>query len=133
MHSLVEMEKPDNSNYILLESIPKDSTELKHIYLINFKEKSKITIVKILLNQGRSNDSDVKMSDISVSRHHAGIKLHDGFFFLEDYTSKFGTLFQLNSEINLLPNKMLSLQIGKTLTKFIMVKTLKGLLNCCYR
>jgi pSer/pThr/pTyr-binding forkhead associated (FHA) protein len=43
---------------------------------------------------GRGNDNDLKLNDISVSRVHAFIRRDpkDGSFFIEDNTSKFGTL-----------------------------------------
>jgi hypothetical protein len=44
-YCMVDMEKPENSSYMIMESIPKDRSETKHVYLISFKDKSKITIV----------------------------------------------------------------------------------------
>ena len=42
---------------------------------------------------GRGHDSDVRVSDISVSRCHAFLKYsNDHNFYLEDNFSKFGTL-----------------------------------------
>jgi len=41
---------------------------------------------------GRGSDSDVRISDISVSRCHALIKYEKDGFYLEDNNSKFGTL-----------------------------------------
>jgi hypothetical protein len=73
------------------------------------------------------------MSDISVSRYHAAFKLIDGYYYLEDNASKFGTLYQLINEISLIPAKMLALQIGKSMTQFLIEKTWSGFLNCCYK
>lgn len=44
---------------------------------------------------GRGHDSDVRISDISVSRVHAHINFNQGNFYLEDNNSKFGTLVQI--------------------------------------
>jgi pSer/pThr/pTyr-binding forkhead associated (FHA) protein len=43
---------------------------------------------------GRGHESDVRVSDISVSRCHALVKYNsdNGRFYLEDNLSKFGTL-----------------------------------------
>ena len=43
---------------------------------------------------GRGHESDVRVSDISVSRCHALVKYNEenGRFYLEDNLSKFGTL-----------------------------------------
>lgn len=42
---------------------------------------------------GRGHDTDVRITDISVSRLHAYIrKSFKGFYYLEDNNSKFGTL-----------------------------------------
>lgn len=43
---------------------------------------------------GRGHESDVRVSDISVSRCHAILKydLNDYSYYLEDNLSKFGTL-----------------------------------------
>lgn len=42
---------------------------------------------------GRGHDSQVRVTDISVSRLHASIKTSEqGDFLVEDHNSKFGTL-----------------------------------------
>jgi len=42
---------------------------------------------------GRGNDPDIKISDISVSRLHAILRINDdNTLVLEDNSSKFGTL-----------------------------------------
>ena len=41
---------------------------------------------------GRGHESDIRISDISVSRVHACIEYRDGAFLLYDKVSKFGTL-----------------------------------------
>ena len=54
--------------------------------MINFTEVEEIKI-------GRGHDTDVRVTDISVSRLHSYIKKSNkGFFYLEDNNSKFGTL-----------------------------------------
>ena len=41
---------------------------------------------------GRQQGIQVKLSDASVSREHAFLKLHNGQFYLTDNSSKFGTM-----------------------------------------
>jgi pSer/pThr/pTyr-binding forkhead associated (FHA) protein len=52
---------------------------------------------------GRGHESDLRVSDISVSRCHAVIKFNseNNSFYLEDNLSKFGTLVLANSAIEL--------------------------------
>jgi len=52
---------------------------------------------------GRGHESDLRVSDISVSRCHAVIKFNpeEKSFYLEDNLSKFGTLVLANSGIEL--------------------------------
>lgn len=54
---------------------------------------------------GRGHESDVRVSDISVSRCHALIKYNqqNGRFYLEDNLSKFGTLVLAKEQIELEP------------------------------
>jgi pSer/pThr/pTyr-binding forkhead associated (FHA) protein len=51
---------------------------------------------RILIKVGRGHDCQVRVTDISVSRLHAFFrKSSQGFFLLEDNSSKFGTLIQV--------------------------------------
>ncbi|KFG62523.1 FHA domain-containing protein, partial [Toxoplasma gondii RUB] len=50
---------------------------------------------------GRGHESDIRLSDISVSRLHALIKFSQGAFWLEDQRSKFGTLVELKRPLKL--------------------------------
>ena len=54
---------------------------------------------------GRGHESDVRVSDISVSRCHALVKynIENGKFYLEDNLSKFGTLVLSKGSIELEP------------------------------
>ena len=54
-----------------------------------------------LILKGRGNDTQIKISDISVSRNHALIKLENNKFFIEDLLSKFGTLVLIQKPIEL--------------------------------
>jgi len=99
------MQKPEN-NYIMLESISREKRENRYLYIIHLKDKQSIKL-------GRANDSDVRMTDISVSRNHASLKLYNGYLYLLDNSSKFGTLVHLQRNFKLIPQKQLALQSGK--------------------
>mmetsp|Transcript_17245 Transcript_17245/g.19275 ORF Transcript_17245/g.19275 Transcript_17245/m.19275 type:complete len:106 (+) Transcript_17245:922-1239(+) len=71
---------------------------------------------------GRGHDSDIRISDISVSRYHARVKFEDGKFMLEDNTSKFGTLVQIKDIIPILKNHTCAVQSGRTVVTY-MLKT----------
>ena len=86
-------------------------------------EKSTIKI-------GRSNESDLRMSDISISRNHAIIRLLGGNFYLEDNCSKFGSLVQTTSKVVVLPYKQIALQIGRYFYVFNLKKNLFACLTC---
>jgi len=44
---------------------------------------------------GRRINNDITVSDISVSRNQASIKLKDGKVYVEDCESKFGTFVKI--------------------------------------
>ncbi len=119
---LIDIQKPEN-NYLVLEAINKEKTEHRYLYIIHMKDKQ---IIKL----GRANDSDVRISDISVSRSHANLKLFEGSFYLEDNCSKFGTLLQIPENFVVYPNKQLALQIGRNFILFQMKKTCLAILRC---
>jgi len=79
---------------------------------------------------GRSNDADVRITDISVSRNHANLSIHNGEFYLKDNNSKFGTLIKIPENIFLLPNRILALQLKKNFVMFSLRKTCWSILKC---
>ena len=64
--------------------------------------------------------SDVRVSDISVSRCHALVKFNEqtGRFYLEDNLSKFGTLVLSKGNIHLEPEMTKAVQIGRSVISF---------------
>ena len=72
----------------------------------------------------------MRISDISVSRNHASLKLINNKFYLEDNLSKFGSLIQLNCDILFLPYKQISLQIGKSCLFFNLKKNFLAWIRC---
>ncbi|CAG9326895.1 unnamed protein product [Blepharisma stoltei] len=97
--------------YIVLEAMNKDHNSHRYLYLVSFMNKC----IAVL---GRGHDSDVRISDISVSRSHASIKYEGGNFLLEDNISKFGTLVKLEESYKLSYESELMLQVGRTLVEF---------------
>ena len=67
---------------------------------------------------GRGHDSQVRVTDISVSRFHASFKKSPlGDFVLEDNGSKFGTLALVRRPMELSKNQSNYFQIGRTLVE----------------
>lgn len=121
--NIYEMQKPDN-NYIMLESISREKRENRYLYIIHLKDKQSIKL-------GRANDSDVRMTDISVSRNHATLKLFNGYLYLQDNSSKFGTLINLNNNNVLMsPQRQLAVQCGRLYLQFNVKKTCIAAMRC---
>ena len=93
------------------------------MYIIHLKDKQNIKL-------GRANDSDVRMTDISVSRNHATLKLFNGYLYLQDNSSKFGTLIGLNNNVLISPNKQLAVQCGRLYLLLNMKKTCIAAMRC---
>ncbi len=102
---LFEFEKP-RAPYLVLESLSRDRSSTG-LQIISMHDKKDIRI-------GRGHESDIRISDISVSRLHAYIHYRDGKFILEDNESKFGTLVQMNSSMSVCDSRQLSVQVGRT-------------------
>ena len=106
---LIDLEKPLNSDYIVLESLNqmKESCNIKSIHVIQLTGEE--------LTVGRGHESDVRINDISVSRSHAKLKynLNDGTLLLRDLKSKFGTLILIKKPLQI-KEKKIHLQIGRT-------------------
>jgi hypothetical protein len=110
----VELDIPQESNYLLLESLTFEKNSSRMVHLImpdNDKQNFKL---------GRGHESDVRVSDISVSRCHALIKYNqiNGKFYLEDNLSKFGTLVLAKENIELEPEMTKAVQIGRSVISF---------------
>ena len=107
---LIDIEKPQDQNYIVLESLNqmKENCNIKSIHVI--------TLTNDPISIGRGHDSDVRINDISVSRNHATLtaKLETGQLLLRDGKSKFGTLVLLKKPIEV-KEKKIQLQVGRTL------------------
>ena len=114
VYDLLSVKKPEN-NFIILELVNQGSNANKIINVISFQDKKNIRL-------GRGHDSDIRLSDISVSRNHANIKLTYAGLFLDDVSSKFGTLVRIKKPIVMDPGTKLSLQSGRTLMEISVKK-----------
>lgn len=115
VYDLIEITKPQNKNFIFLESLnqKKDNNNLKSIHVISFEDDQKITL-------GRGHESDVRINDISVSRLHAALYFNNGQIKVRDLKSKFGTLILVKKDLQL-KNKKINLQIGRTYIEGLVV------------
>ena len=86
------IEKP-NPPYIVLEALTREGIHNKGVHVIGLTENSSVTL-------GRGHDSDIRISDISVSRCHAMIEYREGNFILKDHDSKFGTLVEVAEKVS---------------------------------
>lgn len=123
MHDLINMTLPDCS-HIIFEHLVKEDLE-KTIYLVMFKDKKSLKV-------GRSNDSDFRLSDISISRHHADLYETPGGVYLEDNESKFGSLYLMECKLNFIFCKTIGIQIGKHFFLMRMSRSFWSSL-CCYK
>ena len=110
LYDLVSVPKPEGE-YITLEAVQRPHDSPQTIHLIPLQNKNNVRL-------GRGHDSDVRISDISVSRNHALIRYDQGKLFLEDNESKFGTLVQVRKPIALDAESSFSLQCGRTVLSF---------------
>lgn len=110
----VEQDIPVDRNYLLLESLTFEKNSSRMVHLIMPDSEKKI------FKLGRGHESDVRVSDISVSRCHALVKYNEesGRFYLEDNLSKFGTLVLAKSSIDLEPEMTKAVQIGRSVISF---------------
>ena len=71
------------------------------------------------------------MTDISVSRNHATLSCYNNSsIFLEDNGAKFGTLILIQNNIKFIPDKELSIQVGRYHFIFCMNRTCLSCLRC---
>ena len=110
-------------SYLTLESLTLDKQKNKFIYVISLEKERKI-------NVGRGHESNVILSDISVSRVHCYMVVENKKVFLEDNKSKFGTLILVQTPSLIISDNLpLHIQIGRTYLKCTIKRPFK--LFCC--
>ena len=119
--------KPKFKEFIIFQSmrIGKDKTTYYHV--VNFDDKD-------FINIGRANECELSLPELSVSRFHCIIHKDNGQLFLEDNTSKFGSLILVQNK-NMIVNDLmpLKLQVNKTYIKFKLNLPFSLSLFCCGR
>lgn len=103
-YSLVELNKPKDLNYIILESL--ENIKYKKIHIITLNEK------EILI--GSNDTCDVIDKNIFISRKHAVIKYYNGDAILENRSTHFNTLILVKGAIPINENKI-DFQCGRTI------------------
>ena len=103
--------KPKFEEFFVLESMRADKHKAKFIHIISLDKKTSINI-------GRANECELSISELSVSRFHCIIHKDEGDLYLEDNSSKFGTLILIQNN-NMIMNDYVPfrIQINKTFIK----------------
>ena len=116
---LVDIDLPKTRNFLWLESLTfeKNSSRIVHIVMPSSEKTN--------FKMGRGQESDLRVNDISVSRCHAILKYSRHHYYLEDNTSKFGTLVLSDHPVELQVDKTQAIQIGRSVISF----TVKQLLQ----
>ena len=109
---LVAIDKPEGG-FIIFE---KCGEETNSLMVLPMSGKTDIKL-------GRGNDADLRITDISVSRNHASIKVKNSGLYLEDLSSKFGTLVRIKKDIVMDVGSKVWIQSGRTLLKVSVSKT----------
>ncbi|CAD8086276.1 unnamed protein product [Paramecium primaurelia] len=109
-YNICDVNKPKEP-YLLIQINHNDKNKEQGLYVIEIKNRN---IIKI----ERTQDCDIKLHDISVSRHHASIVINqnDQSFHIQDNCSKFGTLVlaqESDLQIHLHSQKRLALHVGR--------------------
>ena len=99
--------------------------KIKNYHVVTFDDRDYINI-------GRATECELSLAELSVSRFHCLVHKDNGQAFLEDNTSKFGTLVLVQNK-NMIINeeKPLRLQVNKTYIKFKLELPFSFSLNCC--
>ena len=94
--------------YLVLESLTLENKRQRMVHILHPQAPKKY-------NMGRAQECDIKVSDISVSRNHCYIRYNDGKFYLQDISSKFGTLCLNRGKTEIPPGCTMGMQVGRTL------------------
>ena len=114
-------------DYVIFEILFHEKNQYKILFVLSLDKKNQI--IKI----GRALDNHIVLSDNSISRNHCGLVVVNNKLFIEDMTSKFGTLILIQTpKIQLTENLNLYLQIGNNFIKCkLYFPALNSLFSCC--
>jgi len=94
---LLNYKVPQHSKYMVLESDINCLSKAIHVIDFDFKKEYKV---------GRRVNNDITVSDISVSRAQASIRLRGDQLFVEDHDSKFGTFVKIRGLLKICSESM---------------------------
>ncbi len=119
---LITFEKP-TTDCIVLESVTSQNIKIIHVVDMSHRDSIKV---------GRGHESEVRITDISVSRGHASIhKTRLGEFYVEDNNSKFGTLVLIRKPYMLDNNGTTYIQAGRTVLEVVVKEPLNYCASLC--
>ncbi len=107
-YDLVEVEKIAQGDFLMLENINREKGITRTLYVVTPGPG------KMVYKVGRGHESDIRITDISVSRFHAILKCGKDGFVIEDNGSKFGTLVYEPTPLRLEPEVKKVVQVGRT-------------------
>ena len=117
--------KPKFKEFIILESIRHDKFKTKFIHILSFDNN------KYQISLGRSNDCELSIPELSVSRFHCFIHKDNNKIFIEDNNSKFGTCILLqNPNLLMIDNSPLRILKGRTYLKLKLLIH-SNFFSCC--
>ena len=122
LYALLDFSK-EFENYLTLESLTLDKNKNKFIYVVSLKNRK--------MKMGRGHESDVLLSDISVSRVHCFLVVDNKKVYIEDNNSKFGSLILMqNPNLKIEEGLPLNFQVGRSYID-CRIKKPFTLFNCC--
>ena len=111
IYELVNYRLPEPP-YVIFEHYSKESADSHGLFIVSFATKASLRL-------GRHNDNEIRISDVSVSRHHSVFNWVAGSAYIQDYGSKFGTLALLQKPRYLVPGELYAVQCGRTLIELL--------------
>lgn len=127
LYEILDLHTQINYNsFMILESLTLDNLNNNYFYIISLDNKEEIDL-------GRAHESNIRISDISVSRHHCTFSVNKKAkkVFIHDNNSRCGTLILIQSpSIKLIEDMTLNIQIGSTYFEILNTNFL-WIFNCC--
>ena len=119
-YKLVDIKKPKSGNYMVMESLPLEKNTSRTIHVLIFNERTP------RFTMGRGHESMIRVNDISVSRLHAIVSFTKDGIYLQDNSSKFGTLVLVKEDrVKLEIDKNYMFQVGRSVLSLHVSKTVQ--------
>lgn len=127
--SLLDFQEPEEP-FLSFETFLKEGCNKvtqKSVYILRLKQHDRFKV-------GRSHEVEFHIEDISVSRFHAEIVIHNNKIFVQDYKSKFGTQILVKVAHPIDRTDMLKnmFQVGRTWLMVSYESRKKSLFSCCF-